>query len=68
MSPNHLARYVSEFVGRKNLRQKPTLNQMQHLFRKLVGKQLTAQTHDKPSLKTRPEHRQPQLPTPTQQM
>lgn len=41
MSVKHLARYVSEFSGRKNLRPKPTLKQMQHIASQMAGKTLT---------------------------
>ena len=40
MSPKHLDRYVREFVGRHNVREMDTLDQMRAIARGLVGKRL----------------------------
>ena len=40
ISPKHLARYVSEFRGRHNIRESGTLAQMGSLARGMVGKRL----------------------------
>ncbi len=40
MSPKHLQRYVDEFVGRHNIRDKDTLEQMEDLVARMVGKRL----------------------------
>ena len=39
-SPKHLQRYVDEFVGRNNIRDKDTLEQMEDLVACMVGKRL----------------------------
>ena len=39
-SPKHLQRYVDEFVGRHNIRDKDTLEQMEDLVAQMVGKRL----------------------------
>lgn len=41
MSPKHLNRYVNEFTGRKNIRQLPTLDQMNLVAQQLTNKKLT---------------------------
>lgn len=41
MSPEHLQRYVDEFVGRNNLRQLDTIDQMEKIAKGFVGKRLT---------------------------
>ena len=41
MSPKHLDRYVQEFTGRHNLRDKDTLSQMGEAVRRFEGKNLT---------------------------
>ena len=38
LSPKHLHRYVTEFAGRKNVRQEDTITQMTMLARGLDGK------------------------------
>ena len=43
MSVKHLHRYVSEFAGRHNLRDKDTIEQMQDLFAGMIGKRLMYQ-------------------------
>ena len=40
MSPQHLGRYVTEFAGRHNLRQRDTIDQMSIMARGLCGKRL----------------------------
>ena len=40
MSPKHLQRYVNEFVGRHNVRDEDTADQMAHIVAGLVGKRL----------------------------
>ena len=40
MSPKHLQRYVDEFVGRNNIRDKDTIEQMEDLVARMVGKRL----------------------------
>ena len=40
MSPKHLGRYVTEFVGRHNARGLDTIDQMRLMARRLVGKRL----------------------------
>ena len=40
MSPKHLQRYVNEFVGRNNLRNLDTIDQMEYLAQRLFGKRL----------------------------
>ena len=40
MSPKHLDRYVAEFAGRHNARPLDTLEQMQEIWRAMVGKRL----------------------------
>ena len=40
MSAKHLSRYVSEFVGRHNLRERNTIEQMICLTRLIKGKSL----------------------------
>ncbi len=39
-SEKHLDRYVSEFAGRHNIREKDTADQMGHLAKEMVGKRL----------------------------
>ncbi|MYF93675.1 MAG: IS1595 family transposase [Gemmatimonadetes bacterium] len=41
MSPEHLQRYVDEFVGRHNVRHLDTVTQMEQTAKGLVGKRLT---------------------------
>lgn len=41
LSAKHLQRYVSEFAGRHNLRERDTLAPMQHVVVAMVGKRLT---------------------------
>ncbi len=43
MSPKHLDRYVTEFAGRHNLREKDTIDQMTGLVNGMEGKQLRYQ-------------------------
>lgn len=40
ISPKHLQRYVSEFAGRHNIRDKDTIRQMQSVVAGMVGKRL----------------------------
>ena len=40
ISPKHLSRYVSEFAGRHNARERDTLDQMVNVARRLDGKRL----------------------------
>ncbi len=40
LSPKHLNRYVQEFVGRHNVREQDTLEQMRRVVRQQVGKRL----------------------------
>ena len=40
MSPKHLQRYVNEFAGRQNIRDKDTIDQMTSVVCGLVGKRL----------------------------
>ena len=40
ISPKHLDRYVKGFAGKHNLRDRDTLDQMQSLVARLVGKRL----------------------------
>ena len=40
VSPKHLHRYVSEFAGRHNIRDKDTIDQMRNLVAGMVGKRL----------------------------
>ncbi len=40
MSPKDLQRYVDEFAGRHNLLESSTMEQMQSVFTKMVGKSL----------------------------
>ncbi len=40
MSPQHLDRYVTEFTGRHNIREKDTAAQMTAIFQGMVGKSL----------------------------
>ena len=40
MSPKHLQRYVDEFVGRHNIRDRDTIDQMEDLVARMVGKRL----------------------------
>ncbi len=41
MSPEHLQRYVDEFVGRHNVRRLDTVTQMEKAAEGFVGKRLT---------------------------
>ena len=41
MSEKHLSRYVGEFSGRHNVRDRNTIDQMSGLARGMVGKRLT---------------------------
>ena len=41
ISPKHLDRYVTEFAGRHNVRDRDTIDQMAGLARGMVGKRLT---------------------------
>ena len=43
ISPKHLSRYVSEFAGRHNARERDTLDQMEDVARRLGGKRLRYQ-------------------------
>ena len=40
MSPKHLDRYVTEFSGRHNERDRDTIDQMSRMVEGMVGKQL----------------------------
>ena len=40
MSVKHLHRYVAEFAGRHNIREKDTIDQMSHVFAGMFGKRL----------------------------
>ena len=40
MSPKHLDRYVAEFSGRHNIRNRDTIDQMQSIVASMVGKRL----------------------------
>ena len=40
LSPKHLDRYVREFAGKHNIRDKDTIDQMQHVVAGLVGRRL----------------------------
>lgn len=40
LSPKHLNRYVQEFAGKHNLRQLDTLDQMESVVRRLMGRRL----------------------------
>ena len=40
LSAKHLQRYIQEFAGRHNIREKSTLEQMQHVVAAMVGKRL----------------------------
>ena len=40
MSPKHLRRYVAEFAGRHNIRDRDTIEQMAIVSRAMVGKRL----------------------------
>ena len=40
MSPKHLQRYVNEFAGRHNMRERDTVEQMRHVVAGLVGRRL----------------------------
>ena len=40
MSPKHLSRYVAEFAGRHNIRDRDTIEQMAIVSRAMVGKRL----------------------------
>ena len=40
MSPEHLDRYIAEFVARYNIRESDTMEQMENLARRMVGKRL----------------------------
>ena len=42
-SEKHLDRYVSEFAGRHNIREKDTADQMGHFAKEMVGKRLRYQ-------------------------
>ena len=41
MSKKHLQRYVDEFVGRHNIRNKDTIDQMSHIVGMMAGRRLT---------------------------
>ncbi len=41
MSPKHLQRYVNEFVGRHNIRELDTVDQMQDIAKGLFDKHIT---------------------------
>ena len=38
MSKKHLDRYVQEFAGRHNIRERDTINQMQYIAMGMIGK------------------------------
>ena len=40
ISPKHLQRYVDEFAGRHDLRERDTVDQMQNVVAGMVGKRL----------------------------
>ena len=40
MSIAHLHRYVQEYAGRHNIRDKDTIDQIQHVFAGMIGKRL----------------------------
>ena len=40
LSAKHLPRYVNEFVGKQNIRNSDTIEQMQHVVAGLVGRRL----------------------------
>lgn len=40
ISVKYLRRYVSQFTGRHNVRDMDTLDQMQHVLARMVGRQL----------------------------
>ena len=44
MSPEHPHRYVNEFAGRHNIRDRDTRDQMTHLVANMVGKRLMYST------------------------
>ena len=41
MSPKHLDRYIAEFTGRHNIRDRDTRDQMHHLAAGMIGRRLT---------------------------
>ena len=41
MSPQHLDRYVTEFTGRHNIRDRDTMDQMTVIFQGMIGKSLS---------------------------
>ena len=40
LSPKHLHRYVNEFATRHNIRDLDTIQQMEHIVARMVGKRL----------------------------
>ena len=40
MSKKHLDRYVQEFAGRHNIRERDSINQMQHIAMGMIGKRI----------------------------
>ena len=44
MSPEHLHRYVCEFAGRHNIRDRDNIDQMHHMVANMVGKRLMYKT------------------------
>ncbi len=44
ISEKHLQRYVNEFSGRHNDRERDTIDQMEHIAKGLIGKRLTYET------------------------